>query len=72
MTEGNQKNKESRMKILLLEMDKSEVSLQQFYEQLEKEFGTYCPFSKFKTLLESFYRNQPKSKLNLFLILLYS
>lgn len=63
MAENKQNKNQSKMKTILLEMDNSEVTLQQFYEQLEKEFGTYCPFSKFKTLLESFYPNQQKSKL---------
>ena len=41
----------SRMKKIFAQMENSEVNIQTFYEQLEKEFGNYCPFSKFKSLL---------------------
>lgn len=43
------------MKRIFLQMDNSDINIQTFYEQLEKEFGQYCPFSKFQSLLESFY-----------------
>ena len=58
---------ESRMKRIFREMDSSEVNIQTFYEQLEKEFGGYCPFSKFKTLLETFYHQIDKSDIIFFL-----
>ena len=58
---------ESRMKKIFREMENSEVNLQTFYEQLEKEFGSYCPFSKFKTLLESFYPQIDKTDIIYFL-----
>ena len=56
MEERNiQQKGESRMKRIFLQMDNSDINIQTFYEQLEKEFGQYCPFSKFQSLLESFY-----------------
>ncbi len=58
---------ESRMKKIFREMENSEVNIQTFYEQLEKEFGGYCPFSKFKTLLESFYPQIDKTDIIYFL-----
>ena len=58
---------ESRMKRIFREMENSEVNIQTFYEQLEKEFGGYCPFSKFKTLLESTYQQIDKTDIIYFL-----
>ena len=58
---------ESRMKRIFKEMENSEINIQTFYEQLEKEFGGYCPFSKFKTLLESFYPQIDKTDIIYFL-----
>ena len=57
----------SRMRKIFNEMDNSEVNLQSFYEQLEKEFGNYCPFSKFKSLLEAFYPQIDKTDIIHFL-----
>jgi hypothetical protein len=57
----------SRMRRIFNEMENSEVNLQCFYEQLEKEFGNYCPFSKFKSLLESFYPHIDKTDIIHFL-----
>ena len=57
----------SRMRKIFTEMENSEVNIQTFYEQLEKEFGAYCPFSKFKSLLESFYPQIDKTDIIHFL-----
>ena len=57
----------SRMKKIFAQMENSEVNIQTFYEQLEKEFGNYCPFSKFKSLLESFYPQIDKTDIIHFL-----
>ena len=67
MDETLRPKSESRMKRIFREMENSEVNIQTFYEQLEKEFGGYCPFSKFKTLLESFYPQIDKSDIIYFL-----
>ena len=67
MDETVRPKSESRMKRIFREMENSEVNIQTFYEQLEKEFGGYCPFSKFKTLLESFYPQIDKSDIIYFL-----
>ena len=67
MAETYRPKSESRMKRIFREMENSEVNIQAFYEQLEKEFGGYCPFSKFKTLLESFYPQIDKSDIIYFL-----
>ena len=67
MAETYRPKNESRMKKIFREMENSEVNIQTFYEQLEKEFGGYCPFSKFKTLLESFYPQIDKSDIIYFL-----
>ena len=67
MAETYRQKGESRMKKIFREMDNSEVNIQTFYEQLEKEFGGYCPFSQFKTLLESFYPQIDKSDIIYFL-----
>lgn len=55
-------NEKSKMREILEEMDKSGVSLQEFFEQVEKESGSHCKFSKFKSLLEDFYPQQQKGK----------
>ena len=57
----------SRMRRIFNEMENSEVNLKCFYEQLEKEFGNYCPFSKFKSLLESIYPHIDKTDIIHFL-----
>ena len=57
----------SRMRKIFNEMENSEVNIQSFYEQLEKEFGAYCPFSKFKSLLEAFYPQIDKTDIIHFL-----
>ena len=57
----------SRMRRIFTEMENSQINLQSFYEQLEKEFGNYCPFSKFKSLLESFYPHLDKTDIIHFL-----
>ena len=57
----------SRMRKIFNEMENSEVNIQSFYEQLEKEFGAYCPFSKFKSLLEAFYPQLDKTDIIHFL-----
>ena len=67
MEETYRPKSESRMKRIFREMENSEINIQTFYEQLEKEFGGYCPFSKFKSLLESFYPQIDKSDIIYFL-----
>ena len=67
MEETYRQKNESRMKRIFREMESSEVNIQTFYEQLEKEFGGYCPFSKFKALLESFYPQIDKTDIIYFL-----
>ena len=57
----------SRMRKIFNEMENSEVNIKTFYEQLEKEFGAYCPFSRFKSLLESFYPQLDKTDIIHFL-----
>ena len=59
--------RQSRMRKIFNEMENSEVNIQTFYEQLEKEFGNYCPFSKFKSLLEAFYPKLDKTDIIHFL-----
>ena len=61
------KANQSRMRKIFNEMENSEVNIQSFYEQLEKEFGSYCPFSKFKSLLEAFYPQIDKTDIIHFL-----
>ena len=67
MEETYRPKSESRMKRIFREMENSEVNIQTFYEELEKEFGGYCPFSKFKSLFESFYPQIDKSDIIYFL-----
>lgn len=55
---------EKRVRSILQEMNKSDISLEEFYEQLEKEFSNRVPFSKLKKYLEEFYVSISKSKLN--------
>ena len=57
----------SRMRKIFTEMENSEINIQSFYEQLEKQFGAYCPFSRFKSLLESFYPQLDKTDIIHFL-----
>ena len=57
----------SRMRKIFTEMENSEINIQSFYEQLEKQFGAYCPFSQFKSILESFYPQIDKTDIIHFL-----
>ena len=58
---------ESRMKKIFREMENSKNNIQTFYENLEEKFGGYCPFSKFKEELESFYPQIDKTDIIYFL-----
>jgi len=55
MEENNRPKSESRITKIFRQMENSDINIQTFYENLEKEFGQYCPFSKFKSYLEKFY-----------------
>ena len=57
----------SRMRKIFTEMENSEINIQSYYEQLEKQFGAYCPFSQFKSILESFYPQIDKTDIIHFL-----
>ena len=66
--EGNNRPKsESRITKIFRQMESSDINVQTFYENLEKEFGQYCPFSKFKSYLEKFYPEIDKTEIIHFL-----
>jgi hypothetical protein len=53
---------EVKLKRILDQLNKTEIPLNIFYIQLEKEFGNTIPFSKLKDNLENFYVTISKSK----------
>ena len=54
---------ENRIKTILQELNQTDTPITTFYEQMEKEFGNRCQFSKFKLNIENFYPQQSKRKL---------
>jgi hypothetical protein len=54
---------ENRIKTILQELNQTDTPITTFYEQMEKEFGNRCQFSKFKLNIENFYPQQSKSKI---------
>ena len=67
MEENNRPKSESRITKIFRQMENSDINVQTFYESLEKEFGQYCPFSKFKSYLEKFYPEIEKTEIIHFL-----
>ena len=67
MEENNRPKSESRITKIFRQMENSDFNVQTFYESLEKEFGQYCPFSKFKSYLEKFYPEIEKTEIIHFL-----
>ena len=67
MEENNKPKSESRIIKIFRQMDNIDINVQTFYESLEKEFGQYCPFSKFKSYLEKFYPEIDKTEIIHFL-----
>ena len=67
MKENNRPKSESRITRIFRQMENSDINVQTFYESLEKEFGQYCPFSKFKSYLEKFYPEIDKTEIIHFL-----
>ena len=67
MEENNRPKSESRITKIFRQMENSDINVQTFYENLEKEFGQYCPFSKFKTYLEKCYPGIDKTEIIHFL-----
>ena len=53
---------ENRIKTILQELNQTDTPITTFYEQMEKEFGNRCQFSKFKLNIENFYPQQSKRK----------
>ncbi len=53
---------ENRIKTILQQLNQTDTPITTFYEQMEKEFGNRCQFSKFKLNIENFYPQQSKSK----------
>ncbi len=64
---NNSETASIKLKKILEELNDSDTPLNIFYEQLEKEFGNKCNFSKYKINLENFYPRQ--NKLDLFYLL---
>ena len=54
---------ENRIKTILQQLNQTDTPITTFYEQMEKEFGNKCQFSKFKLNIENFYPQQSKRKL---------
>ena len=54
---------ENRIKTILEELNQTDTPITTFYDQMEKEFGNKCQFSKFKLNIENFYPQQSKRKL---------
>ena len=54
---------ENRIKTILQQLNQTDTPITTFYEQMEKEFGNRCQFSKFKLNIENFYPQQSKRKL---------
>ena len=54
---------ENKIKSILEELNQTDTPITTFYEQMEKEFGNRCQFSKFKLNIENFYPQQSKRKL---------
>ena len=52
---------EEKLKRILSSLDNTDIPLDTFYEQMEKEFGNSVPFSKLKSNLENFYITISKS-----------
>ena len=53
---------ENRIKTILQQLNQTDTPITTFYEQMEKEFGNRCQFSKFKLNIENFYPQQSKRK----------
>ncbi len=53
---------ENKIKSILEELNQTDTPITTFYEQMEKEFGNRCQFSKFKLNIENFYPQQSKRK----------
>ncbi len=53
---------ENKIKSILEELNQTDTPITIFYEQMEKEFGNRCQFSKFKLNIENFYPQQSKRK----------
>jgi hypothetical protein len=51
-----------KLKEILLSMNHCDISLEEFYETLEKETGGKLTFSSFKNFLDKFYPSINKSK----------
>ena len=62
---------EIKLKRILDQLNKTEIPLNIFYIQLEKEFGNTIPFSKLKDNLENFYVTISKSKIYNCLLYIY-
>ena len=52
---------EEKLKRILSSLNNTDIPLDTFYEQMEKEFGNSVPFSKLKSNLENFYITISKS-----------
>lgn len=58
---SNQQYDELKLKKILINMNKSDIPIENFYEQVEKEYGNKVFFSQFKSKFEAFYQSIPKS-----------
>lgn len=63
MSSGILTSEEEKLKSILEKINESDVKLEDFFEQLEKEYGNKMFFSDFKSNFEKFYINIPKRKL---------
>jgi hypothetical protein len=54
-----------KLKEILLTLNHCDVSLEEFYETIEKETGGKLTFSSFKNYLDKYYPSINKCKINL-------
>jgi len=58
----NTENEEKKLKEILINMNSTEITLEKFYEVIEKETGGKLTFSSFKALVDQNYPNINKCK----------